>query len=211
MKTISIYSIVLLLLIAPSVYSQDNKNLPQRTPEQEAVKQTDRFQQELNLTSEQARQIYDINLRYARERQISNKRSEAIERMKNKNAEIQQILSPEQYEKLKTKRYERTTIEFSVRSRIQTINSSGFHSTSDFRTNYNLRIHSPEMNMKVRKDTRVTTPSNQSGRPLQSVHRNVNSQQQNQHTGISSFSRSTYTPPINTTQRPETPLSPARK
>ena len=93
MKTVNIFSVVLLLLMVSSIYSQENTGVPQRTPEQEAVKQTDKFQQELNLTPDQAKQIYDINLRYARERQISNKRSEAVERMKNKNVEIQQILS----------------------------------------------------------------------------------------------------------------------
>lgn len=209
MKTISIFSFVFLLLIFSPIYSQENTSFPQRTPEQEAVKQTDRLQNELNLTPEQSRQIYDINLRYARERQISNKRSEAIERMKNKNAEIQQILSSEQNERLQTKRYERTTIESSGRTRIQPINSSGFHSSFDFRANHVVRVPSSDMN--IRNINRSTTLPTQSGLPLQSVHRNTNSQQQNQHTGVSSFNRSLFTTPTNTTQRTETPPNQNRK
>ncbi|MDD4971801.1 MAG: hypothetical protein PHT07_20435, partial [Paludibacter sp.] len=78
------------------IQGQENSAVPKRTPEQEAAKQTEKLQQELNLNQDQAKQVYNINLRYARERQISNKRSEAMERMKNKNADIQRVLSPEQ-------------------------------------------------------------------------------------------------------------------
>ena len=96
------------------IYSQENSVVPKRTPEQEALKQTEMLQQELNLNQNQTNQVYEINLRYARERQISNKRSEALERMKNKNAEINQVLSPEQNDRLQSKRYERTNIETNI-------------------------------------------------------------------------------------------------
>ena len=94
MKFFKFVSIVLFLLtmILP-IYSQENSVVPKRTPEQEAAKQTEKLQQELNLNQAQTNHIYEINLRYARERQISNKRSEALERMRNKNAEIKQVLS----------------------------------------------------------------------------------------------------------------------
>ena len=58
------------------------------TPEQEAIKQTEKLQSELKLTDEQAKIVYEINLRYARERQLSNSRSQAMERIRNKNEEI---------------------------------------------------------------------------------------------------------------------------
>lgn len=94
------------MLVNGVVFAQENANMPQRTPEQEATKQTERLQQELNLTPEQTKQLYEINLKYARERRISNTRSAAMERMKNKNADIQNILTPEQNSRLQYKREE---------------------------------------------------------------------------------------------------------
>jgi len=112
----------------------------------------------LNLNQEQANHIYEINLRYARERQISNKRSEALERMKNKNAEIKQILSPEQNDRLLSKRYERTYLETNTLNRNQSKNSSGFRPTSNLRTNQTNRIpSSPEMN--IRNNFRPVNPN----------------------------------------------------
>ena len=59
-----------------------------RTPEQEALKQTEKLQNELQLTEQQYKAIYQINLRYARERQQSNTRSQAMERIRNKNEDF---------------------------------------------------------------------------------------------------------------------------
>lgn len=132
MKPLIFILVISLTLVMP-VHSQDNTAVPQRSPEQEAVKQTERLQQELNLTSDQAKRIYEINLRYARERQISNKRAEALVRMKNKNSEIQQILNVEQNERLQSKRYERTSIQMQNLNRSVPTNSSGFRSSPDFR------------------------------------------------------------------------------
>ena len=149
MKTVKIVLFLLVLTLRFPIYSQDNTVVPQRTPEQEAIRQTEKLQQELNLNSTQARQIYDINLRYARERLISNKRSVGLERAKNKNAEIQQVLNPEQNDRLQTKRYERTSIENQNINRNQPVNSAGFRSSSDFRSNQsylNLRNNSRPVN-----------------------------------------------------------------
>ena len=130
-----LFTFLLVTMTLFSTAGQENTATPQRTPEQEAMKQTDKLQQELNLTPEQAKQIYDINLRYARERQISNKRSEAMERMKNKNAEIQQVLSQEQNEKLQSKRYERTNSELVNGVHPQSANQPTFLSNSELRPN----------------------------------------------------------------------------
>jgi hypothetical protein len=131
MKTL-LFALVISLTLAGPISGQDNAAVPQRSPEQEAVKQTERLQQELNLTPDQAKHIYEINLRYARERQISNKRAEALVRMKNKNSEIQQVLNHEQNEKLQTKRYERTSIQMQNLNRNISTGSSGFRSSQDF-------------------------------------------------------------------------------
>lgn len=131
MKTL-LFAFVISLTLTVPMSGQDNAAVPQRSPEQEAVKQTERLQQELNLTPDQAKHIYEINLRYARERQISNKRAEALVRMKNKNSEIQQVLNHEQNEKLQTKRYERTSIQMQNLNRNMSTGSSGFRSSQDF-------------------------------------------------------------------------------
>jgi Na+-transporting methylmalonyl-CoA/oxaloacetate decarboxylase gamma subunit len=158
MKTFKIVSVVLFLLtlIIP-VYSQENSVVPKRTPEQEASKQTDKLQQELNLSQPQASQIYEINLRYARERQISNKRSEALERMRSKNAEIKQVLNPEQNERLQSKRYERTYLETSVLNRKQT-STSGSKSSANYQANQT--VHPPvSSDINTRSTYRPVNPN----------------------------------------------------
>ena len=87
--------------------AQDNATTPARTPEQEAVMQTQKMQQELNLNKEQVQAIYEINLRHARERQVSNSRSQALERVKNKDTEVKQVLTQDQYKRLQEKKYDR--------------------------------------------------------------------------------------------------------
>jgi len=135
MKTVKLILFFFVLILKLPAFSQDKTVVLQRTPEQEAVKQTEKLQQELSLTTEQAKQIYEINLRYARERLISSRRSEGLERAKNKNAEIQQVLSADQNDKLQSKRYERTSTDRQVIYNSQQVNSSGFRSTTNFRTN----------------------------------------------------------------------------
>lgn len=115
MKTTVTLLVLLFLSCSIAIYSQDNaSSLPQRTPEQEAVKQTEKMQQELNLNTNQAKLIYQINLKYARQRQISNTRSESIERMKNKNSEIEKILTSEQNNQLQSKRFERSSFDHQI-------------------------------------------------------------------------------------------------
>lgn len=107
------FKLLFFLLLTVSLHgnSQNNTNMPERTPEQEAVKQTDKLQEAVRLTPEQVRKAYEINLKYARERQLSNKRTEAIERLKNKNEDINKLLNKEQNEQLKFKRYQHSTFE----------------------------------------------------------------------------------------------------
>ena len=216
-------------MIVP-INSQENSVVPKRTPEQEAIKQTEKLQQELNLDPDQSKQVYEINLRYARERQISNKRSEAMERMKNKNADIQHVLSPQQNERLQTKRYERTYLETNSLNRNQSVNSSGLRSTSSFRTNRPVRIpgtlnknnrnsYRPvnpdfhpgaQRNQPVRQGT--TTPStnryqnNSSSRPSSG-----NSRYTPGRTETGSPSRNNPTRPSYTPGRTETPANSSRK
>jgi hypothetical protein len=105
------YLIVLVLiscmLFNLDIIAQETAPAPVRTPEQEATLQTLKMQKELNLNNDQLQTIYEINLKHARERQASNSRSQALERTKNKNSEIRQVLTTDQYNRLQDKRYER--------------------------------------------------------------------------------------------------------
>lgn len=211
MKTLQFISVLLFLSIAINAFGQENAGAaaPQRTPEQEAMKQTDKLQQELNLTPEQAKQIYDINLRYARERMISNKRSEALERMKNKNAEIQQILSQEQNEKLQTKRYERTNTDPQTAIQNRPVNPPGFRSSADFRTNPTVRVTPNDV--PVRSSFRTSTPASgtQNNSQPQTVRRSVTTEPAPR-TNPSSVRQSVPTPTF-VPRRTETPPTPTRK
>lgn len=163
-----------------SAHGQENTNTPQRTPEQEAVKQTEKLQQELNLSTEQTKQVYEINLHYARERQTSNTRNQAIERMKNKNADVQRILSPEQNERLQTKRYERTNDAQMPANRNQPSIPSGFRAPNEYRANQTVRIPSSDMNMRssFRQSGTPASSSQPTQQPPQTVRRSMPNTQQ---------------------------------
>jgi len=153
--------------------SQENSVVPQRTPEQEAAKQTEKLQQELGLTPEQTKQVYEINLKYARERQVSNTRSEAVERMKNKNADIQKILTAEQSDRLQTKRYERSAVETASGNRNQPVGSSGFRAPADYRSTPTVRVPSNDMNMRSSSFRQSTLPAQQATPQSQAVRRST--------------------------------------
>ena len=127
LKVIFIISSIFVLNV--SIYSQENNSTPERSPEQEAAKQTEMLQQELNLNAEQSRIIHEINLKYARERQNSNSRSEALRRIKNKESELQQVLNSDQYDRLQSKRYERSSFQAPVVTRNSPTISTGYRST----------------------------------------------------------------------------------
>jgi len=97
----------LFLFIALPNFAQESAGTPVRTPEQEAAIQTERMQVELNLSKEQVQLIYEINLRHARERKVATSRAQAVERVRIKVNEIQQVLNREQYQRLQEMRYER--------------------------------------------------------------------------------------------------------
>jgi Spy/CpxP family protein refolding chaperone len=174
MKTLKYLSIFLFFLtLTLPMQSQENSVVPQRTPEQEAAKQTEKLQQELGLTPEQTKQVYEINLKYARERQVSNTRSEAVERMKNKNADIQRILTAEQSDRLQTKRYERSAIETASGNRNQPSGSSGFRVPADYRSNPTVRIPSNDMNIRSSSFRQSPPTSQQTTQQSQAVRRST--------------------------------------
>lgn len=100
---------VLVFSLTFFVKGQDNSTVPDRTPEQEATKQTEKLKQDLRLSPEQVALAHEINLKYARARQTSNTRAEAVQRMKDKEADLMKILNYEQRILLQNKRYERSS------------------------------------------------------------------------------------------------------
>lgn len=172
MKTLKyIFLILILLTLVLPNYGQDNTVIPERTPEQEAAKQTEKLQQELNLNQDQTKQVYEINLKYARERQVSNTRSAAMERMKNKNAAIERVLDVDQNYRLQTKRYERTTIEIPSGNRSTPSNSPGYRSPSDYRSNQSVRVPSTDNNL--RSNYRSSAPNQGSTQQNQTLRRST--------------------------------------
>lgn len=112
MDKVRIWIVVLFVGLFLPVYvsgQQEDAHLPQRTPEYEAMRQTERMKIDLELTPEQEKLVYNINLKYERERQLSNKRSDALERIKNKNADLKKVLTDKQYNMLQRKRYDQST------------------------------------------------------------------------------------------------------
>jgi len=198
MKTLKLILLVLFFTLGIPVRSQDKAFVPQRTPEQEASKQTEKLQQELDLSPEQTRHVYNINLRYARERQVSNKRSEALERMKNKNSELQRVMNDDQYNRLQNKRYERSSFELPAGNRNQPQTSSGYRSSPGARTNIPART--PSSGASVRNNDRSTGAYYQSRpQPSQALRPNstVPSRTPRVRTNPSTSTRSQSTAPSN--------------
>ena len=218
-----ILSLVLLLTVNQFGSSQINANMPERTPEQEAIKQTEKLQQAVQLTPEQVTRAYEINLKYARERQISNKRSEAVERLKSKNDEINRILNKEQGEQLQSKRYQRSTFQVPATGGSGVpVSGAGYRSAApsyrapstsersvqQIRSSFNApsesgsRTPSREINTSTQSPTSKRTPS--SSEPSPTINRSQ--------PGIYSAPRkseSTRSEPATTTSR-QTPNVPTR-
>ncbi len=111
MKLLNIIILAFLFLCPATNFGQENIAIPERTPEQEAAKQTEKLQQELKLSTEQARQVHEINLKYARARKVSNTRMDAIQRIKDKEVELSRVLNEQQQSALQNKRYARSSFQ----------------------------------------------------------------------------------------------------
>ena len=97
-----ICSILLVALMAGSVSAQEpvSQSRPQRTPEEEALKQTTRLVRELEISdSVRIDTIYRMHLKYARFRQKGLTRAENMQRMQSIYAELKLLLTPEEFER----------------------------------------------------------------------------------------------------------------
>ncbi|MCL2597292.1 MAG: hypothetical protein FWD66_06490 [Paludibacter sp.] len=104
--------ITILIFSTLQIFAQTDENGvgSVRSPETEALRQTERMKTDLNLTPTQEKLVYNINLKYEKQRQQSNDRRKAVERIKNKNDELQKVLTEHQYAKLQSKRYNQSAL-----------------------------------------------------------------------------------------------------
>ena len=97
-----VFSFICVALLAGSVLAHEpvDSPRPQRTPQEEAQKHTMRLIRELGITdSARIDTIYRMHLKYAIFRQKGLTRAENMERMQAIYAELQQLLTPEEFER----------------------------------------------------------------------------------------------------------------
>lgn len=95
-----LFSIVCATLVAGLMLAQEQTVRPQRTPEEEASKQTERLVRELGIRdSVRIDTIYKMHLKYAQIRQKGLSRAENMERMQSIYNELKQLLTPDEFER----------------------------------------------------------------------------------------------------------------
>ena len=88
--------IVVFICVGAKLFAQ----YPRRTAEDIARKQTEMLVRELSIQDSIIRDtLYHLHLKYAHKREISNTRAEAMQYMQEINAELQNILTTEQYQR----------------------------------------------------------------------------------------------------------------
>lgn len=87
-------------LFAGFISAQEPVIRPQRTPEEEASKQTERLVRELGIKdSVRIDTIYRMHLKYAKIRQKGLSRAENMERMQAIYGELKHLLTPDEFER----------------------------------------------------------------------------------------------------------------
>ena len=95
-----LFSIVCATLVAGLMLAQEQTVRPQRTPEEEASKQTERLVRELGIKdSVRIDTIYKMHLKYAQIRQKGLSRAENMERMQSIYNELKRLLTPDEFER----------------------------------------------------------------------------------------------------------------
>ena len=95
------FSFLCVALFAGSMMAQEPSESPrpQRTPEEEALKQTMRLVRELGIKdSVRIDTLYKMHLKYARFRQQGLTRAQNMERMQAIFEELRHLLTPEEFE-----------------------------------------------------------------------------------------------------------------
>lgn len=99
MKKLSFLFVIALLSGVVTAQEPVNEARPQRTPQEEALKQTVRLTRELGIRdSIRFDTIYRMHLKYAKVRQKGLTRAENMERMIAIHGELKNLLTPEEFE-----------------------------------------------------------------------------------------------------------------
>lgn len=93
------YFVLIVIFIFSCIGAKLLAQYPRRTAEDIARKQTEMLVRELNIQDSIIRDtLFHLHLKYAYKREISNTRAEAMQYMQEINTELQNILTPEQYQ-----------------------------------------------------------------------------------------------------------------
>lgn len=93
-------SLLCFALFVGCLMAQEQNIRPQRTPEEEASKQTERLVRELGIRdSVRIDTIYRMHLKYAQIRQKGLTRGENMERMQSIYNELKHLLTPDEFER----------------------------------------------------------------------------------------------------------------
>lgn len=95
-----------LMMMSFAAFAQNDEYRPSRTPEEEALKQTEMLSRELTLSEQQRDTVYKIHLKYALMRQVSNTRAEGLQRLNAMTKELLSVMTPEQQEAFLNKQIE---------------------------------------------------------------------------------------------------------
>lgn len=94
-----LFILITAVLLAGTMMAQEPSDRPQRTPEEEALKQTTRIVRELGITdSLRFDTLYRMHLKYAKWRQKGLTRAENMERMQAIYNELKVLLTPQEFE-----------------------------------------------------------------------------------------------------------------
>ena len=106
----NVFFVAIVLFTSNNMFAQNKSGQkPERTPESMSQRNADRMKADLNLNDEQTKKVYEVNLKYNKERQAnhakreqerSEKMAAAKKKKDQKNAELKKILTADQYSKM---------------------------------------------------------------------------------------------------------------
>ena len=94
------FSVLFVAFLAGTLFAQEAEVRPQRTPEEEAAKQTTRLTRELDITdSARIDTLFRMHVKYARMRRQGLTRAQNMERLQSFHAELKSLLTPDEFER----------------------------------------------------------------------------------------------------------------
>ena len=104
------FFVAIVLFTSNNMFAQDKTHQKaERSPETMSQRHAEKMKSDLNLNDEQTKKVYEVNLKYNKERQANRekrsqehakKMAEAKNKNEQKNAEMKNILTADQYSKM---------------------------------------------------------------------------------------------------------------